>query len=177
MSTEAYIRDSRFEAHGAAIKWSPDHAAKWYDERQLRYILKNEDWSDTFLLAWHMQFDGLILTHHYDVHPKMFGCPMSMARMIHGSSQSVSLDNIRKLYGMPQKSTPYNLFKGKHWNEMTPDVQRQVGEGACDEVESIWQLFQKFAKGFPLEEFEVIDSVIRMFVDPVLGADMEMLAK
>ncbi len=177
MSTESYIRDKRFEAHGAAIKWSPDHAAKWYDERQLRYILKNEDWSDTFLIAWHMQFDGLILTHHYDVHPKMFGCPMSMARMIHGSSQSVSLDNIRKLYGMPQKSTPYNLFKGKHWNEMTLDVQQQVGEGACDEVESIWRLFHKFAKGYPLEEFEVIDSVIRMFVDPVLGADMEMLAK
>jgi len=177
MSTESYIRDKRFEAHGAAIKWSPDTDARWYDERQLRYVLKQEDWSDTFLIAWHAQFDGLILTHRYDVHPKMWGCPMSMARMIHGSSQSVSLDNIRKLYGMPQKSTPYNLFKGKHWNEMSEDVQRQVADGCVDEVESIFQLFKRFAQGFPAEEFEVIDSVIRMFVDPVLGADMEMLAK
>jgi DNA polymerase len=177
MSTESYIRDSRFEAHGAAIKWSPDTLAKWYNERELRYILKNEDWSDTFLIAWHAQFDGLILTHHYDVHPKMWGCPMSMARMIYGSSQSVSLDNIRKLNTMPAKSTPYNLFKGLHWNEMTPDVQDQVARGAEDEVESIWKLFLQFAKGFPQEEFEVIDTVIRMFVDPVLQADMPMLAK
>ena len=177
MSTESYIRDERFEAHGAAIQWSPDIPARWYDERQLRWILANEDWSDTFLIAWHCQFDGLILTHHYDVHPKMWGCPMSMARMIHGSSQSVSLDNIRKLYGMPLKTTPYNLFKGKHWNEMTADVQDQVARGAEDEVESIFQLFQRFAKGFPLEEYDVIDSVIRMFVDPALTADMDMLAK
>lgn len=177
MSTEAYIRDKRFEAHGAAIKWQADIPARWYDERQLRYVLKEHDWSDTFLIAWHQQFDGLILTHHYDVHPKMWGCPMSMARMIHGSSQSVSLDNIRKLYNMPLKTTPYNLFKGKHWNEMTPDVQDQVARGCEDEVESVWQLFLRFAKGFPVEEFDVIDSVIRMFVDPVLTADMDMLAK
>src|ERR1700688_2715219 len=116
-TTEEYIRHEWFEAHGAAIKWSPDHAAKWYNERELRYVLKNEDRSDTFLIAWHCQFDGLILTHHYDVHPKMWGCPMSMARMIYGNAQSVSLDNIRKRNDMPLKSTPYNLFKGKHWSE------------------------------------------------------------
>ena len=147
MSTESYIRDPRFEAHGAAIKWGPDHAAKWYDERQLRYILANEDWSDTFLICWHAQFDGLILTHHYGVHPKLWGCPMSMARMIYGSSQSVSLDNIRKLNNMPPKSTPYNLFKGLHWNEMTPDVQDQVARGCEDEVETIWILFKRFITG------------------------------
>ena len=177
LSTEHYIRDSRFEAHGAAIKWGPDTAAKWYDERQLRWILQNEDWSDTFLIAWHCQFDGLILTHHYGVHPKMWGCPMSMARMIYGSSQSVSLDNIRKLVGMPAKITPYNLFKGLHWNQMSEDVRCQVAAGAEDEIESIWQLFQRFAKGFPIEEYDVIDTVIRMFVDPVLQADVAMLGK
>ena len=75
MSTESYVRDPRFEAHGAAIKWSPDTAARWYDERQLRYILQHEDWSDTFLISHHAQFDGLILTHHYDVHPRMMGVP------------------------------------------------------------------------------------------------------
>ena len=27
LTTEAYVRDPRFEPHGAAIKWSGDHAA------------------------------------------------------------------------------------------------------------------------------------------------------
>jgi hypothetical protein len=177
LSTEHYVRDSRFVAHGAAIKWAPDTAARWYDERQLRYLLAQEDWSDTFLIAWHAQFDGLILTHHYNVHPKMWGCPMSMARMIHGSSQSVALDAIRKLYHMPKKSTPYDLFRGRYWNEMTSDVQDQVARGAEDEVESIWTLFARFAKEFPVEEYGIIDSVVRMFVDPVLQADVAMLGQ
>ena len=50
MTTEAYIRDPRFEPHGAAIKWCQDDSAQWYDEREFRYILKEEDWSDVFLI-------------------------------------------------------------------------------------------------------------------------------
>src|SRR5256885_305812 len=85
MSTESYIRDPRFEAHGAAIKWSPDYAARWYDERQLRQVLQSEDWSDVFLICHHYHFDGLILSHHYNVHPKLRGCTLSMARLLLGN--------------------------------------------------------------------------------------------
>lgn len=177
LSTEAYVRDARFKAHGVAIKWSPDTPARWYDERQARYILAQEDWSDTFMLHHHAQFDSLIESHHYDVHPKMIGCTMSMARMIYGSSQSVSLENLRLLNNMPGKITPYKDFDGKRWNELSLAVQQQMADGACDEVESIFKLFIKFVKDFPPEELEVIDTVIRMFVDPVLQADVAMLGK
>ena len=92
MSTEAYIRDPRFKAHGAAIKWSKSVPAKWYDEPQLRYVLSQEDWSDVFLICHHAAFDGLILSHHYGVVPKMYGCTMSMARLLDPIHLSVSLD-------------------------------------------------------------------------------------
>jgi hypothetical protein len=177
MTTESYIRDSRFEAHGAAIKWSAGTSAQWYDERELRYILREEDWSDVFLVHHHAQFDGLILSHHYGVHPAMFGCTLSMARLLIGNHLSVSLDNVRKHFGIGAKTTPYNLFRGKHWHEMTPAVQRQVGEGACDEVESIWKIFGLLMKqGFPQAELDVVDSVVKMFTEPVLELDTQMLA-
>lgn len=147
MSTEAYIRDPRFEAHGASIKWTAATSAQWYDGRELRYRLKEEDWSDVFLICHHSQFDGLILSHHYNVRPKMWGCTLSMARLLLGNHLSVSLDSVRKHFGMPLKSTPYNLFRGKHWNELTKPIQDQVAEGACDEVESIWQIFGKMLRG------------------------------
>lgn len=177
MSTESYIRDPRFEAHGAAIKWSQSVPARWYPEKELRYVLKEHDWSDTILIAWHAQFDGLILSHHYDVHPARIICPMSMFRLLYGPAVSASLEKVRLHFGMAPKSTPYNLFKGKHWHELDQATQEQVGDGAVDETESIWTLFGLLAKDFPAEEYEVLDTVIKMFTEPVLRADTALLAK
>jgi hypothetical protein len=177
VTQESYTRDARFEAHGAAVKWSPQHAAIWYDEKELRFHLANEDWSDVFLICHHAQFDGLILSHHYGVVPKLWGCTLSMARQLLGNHVSASLDSVRKHFGIPAKTTPYSLFEGKHWNEMSPEVQRQVGEGACDEVESIWKIFCEFAKTFPAEEYEVVDSTIRMFTEPCLRGDSTVFGK
>jgi hypothetical protein len=177
MTTENYIRDPRFEAHGAAIKWSPNHNAKWYDEKELRYVLAEHDWTDSFVICHHHQFDGLILSHHYGVQPRLAGCTLSMARLMLGNHIGVSLDSVRQHFGIPLKKTPYNLFKGKHWHEMTPDVQQQVADGCCDEVESIWKIFCILAKEFPAEEYEVIDTVMRMFTQPVLRADIDLLGK
>jgi hypothetical protein len=178
MTTESYIRDPRFEAHGAAIKWDAQTNAQWYDGRELAYIFKEEDWSDVFLIHHHAQFDGFILSHRYGVSPAMFGCTLSMARLLLGNHLSVSLDSVRRHFQMPSKSTPYNLFRGKHWAELDDNTRRLVGEGAIDEVESIWKIFGLLMKaGFPPAELDVIDSVVRMFVDPVLELDTTMLAE
>lgn len=178
MSTEAYIRDPRFEAHGAAIKWSIQHPAKWYDERQLRQVLKEEDWSDVCVIHHHANFDGLILSHHYDVHPKMFGDTLSMARLLLGNHLSVSLDSVRKEFGFPEKKTPYHLFHGKYWQDIPSSDQQLIAEGACDEVESIWLLFGKLLQaGFPQEELSVVDATVKMFTAPVLKADVDLLRR
>lgn len=181
LSTEAYIRDPRFIAHGAAVKWSPNTKAVWYDEKELRWQLQQEDWSDVFLICHHYQFDGLILNHHYDVRPAMAGCTLSMARQVLGNHISVSLDSVRAQFGIPAKKTPYNLFRGRHWHEMTRDVQELVAEGAADEVESIWQLFCAMMSNphhpFPPEELEVIDTTVRMFTEPLMTADVPLLRK
>jgi DNA polymerase len=177
MSTEEYVRDSRFKAHGAGIKWDVNTRAVWYDERELRWQLANYDWSDVFLVAHHMHFDGLILTHHYNVHPKMWGCTLSCARQLLGNHIGVSLDSVRAQFGIPAKSTPYQYFRNKKWNELTREVQSLLAEGCCDEVESIWKIFGLMSQAFPPEEYDCIDSTIRMFVDPCLRADVDMLAR
>ena len=178
MTTEAYVRDPRFKAHGAAVKWSDSTSAVWYDEKELRRHLKEEDWSDVFLLCHHINFDGFILSQHYNVVPAMYGCTLSCARMMLGNHLSVSLDAVRKHYGMHSKTTPYSSFKNKVWEELTPQVQQMLAEGACDEVESIYALFKMFIRdGFPREELDVIDSVARMFCTPILVGDGAMFAK
>lgn len=177
MTTESYIRDKRFECHGWAVKWGPDHEPKWYDDRQARYIFAQEDWSDTAIICHHTNFDGLILSHHYGIVPKLYLDTLSCARLLLGNHLSVGLDALAKHYGLAAKTVPYNLFRGKHWNELSQAVQQQVAEGACHDVNLTWQLFKKLGPQIPKEEFTVMDTVIRMFVNPVLRADTEMLAR
>lgn len=147
MTTESYIRDSRFEAHGAAIKWAPDQPARWYDEKALRKVLAEQDCTDIGVLCHHAQFDLLILAHHYGVRPRFIFDSLSMARLLLGNHLSVSLDSVRRHFGMPAKRTPYELFKGKHWHELDQATQRLIADGCEDEVESIWILFGKLLTG------------------------------
>lgn len=179
MTQEAYIRDPRFELHGAAIKWTPNTSAVWYDERELRYVLKEEDWSDIFLVSHHAQWDHGVLSMRYNVHPKMSGCTLAMSRLMFGNHLSVSLDSVRKYFNLPPKTTPYGQFEGKHWNEMSPQVQHALAEGCKDEVESKVIIFQSLLRDhkFPLGELEVIDSIVKMFSEPVLELDGVMLAQ
>lgn len=177
LSTEEYIRSPQFEIHGIAVKWSASHEARWYTRKEWEFVSKQEDWSDVFMIHHHANFDGLISSHHYGVHPKMYGDTLSMARLLLGNHISVSLDSVRKEFGIPPKTTPYNLFRGKHWHELTPNEQQQVAEGACDEVESIWKIFGLLAQTFPAEEYEVVSSTVKMFTAPVLRADVNLLAR
>lgn len=177
MSTESYIRDPRFQAHGCAIKWSPNEAAIWYDGNEVRAVMDATDWRDVFLIHHHAHFDAMIENHHYGVRPGGLGCTLSMARLVLGNHLSVSLDSVRRHFGMPVKRTPYHLFDGKRWEDLTPAVRQQIGVGACDEVESIWQIFQLLNKQTPPEELKIIDTVIRMFTEPVLTGDVSLLAQ
>lgn len=177
MSTEAYVRDPRFEPHGCAIKCSPDLPAKWWSREELKDVFSEFDWKNTAVLCHHTQFDGLILAHRFGIRPKAWLCTLSMSRLLLGNHLSVGLDAVRRHFGLPLKSTPYNLFRGKHWEELSPATQYQVAEGACDEVESIYKIFNILAKDFPRSEYEVVDATVRMFTEPVLRADLDMLAK
>lgn len=177
-TTEEYVRDPRFELHGAAVKWMGGGPAVWLDESNLRAFFGTVDWSDTAIVCHHAQFDLLILSHHYGIQPKLRVCTLSMARLMIGNHLSVSLDSVRAYFGLPVKHTPYNLFAGKHWREMDPYTQHRVAAGAADEVESIEKIFGYLMKmGFPPTEFEVIDITMRMFTDPVLIGDLDELNK
>lgn len=177
MNTESYCRDPKFECHGWAIKWSEHHEPRFYTHEECVHIFKEEDWSDTAILAHHAAFDGLILSHHYGVRPKFWFDTLSCARLLIGNHLSVGLDALAKQYGMMAKTVPYQLFKGRHWWELSEEVKQQVADGACHDVNLTWDLFKKLGPQMPPEEFEVIDTIIKMFVNPVLGADIELLGK
>lgn len=146
LTTEEYVRDPRFEVHGWAIR-TPDGNTFWLTHEQFVAWAATIDWSQTAVLCHHAQFDGLILGHHYGIKPKMFLDTLSMARLLIGNHLSVSLKSLAEHFGLDPKNVPYDLFKGKHWEELTPEVQKLVATGACHDVELTYIIFEKLMAG------------------------------
>lgn len=181
MTTEEYVRDTRLEVHGVGIRWNeyPDARCSdtiWYDHDIKNYLLQI-DWRTTAVLCHHAQFDGLILSHVYGIKPAYYLDTLSMARLLFGNHIKKSLGALAELFGLGAKELPYDLFKGRHWHELTPRVQRQVADGCCQDVKLTWDLFCKLAKSFPASEYAFVDATVRMFTSPVLEGDTALLAE
>jgi len=100
-----------------------------------------------------------------------------MARLVVGNHLPKGLDGLAKHYKLAPKSVPYDLFKGKHWHELTPEAQKQVADGCLHDVELTYQLFTLMAKEFPKSEYELVDMTVRMFTEPMLEGDLDLFGK
>ena len=176
LTTEHYVRKTCFECHGWAVKFD-NKPAVWWQHSDAVYNFKKIDWHEVFIVAHHAQFDLFILNYHYGIKPKFIFDTLSMGRLLLGNHLSVSLESLARHFNLQPKTVPYNLFKNKHWHELTPAVQQQVAAGACHDVELTWRLFNILGKNFPREEYEVIDATVRMFTEPVLRGDVDLLAQ
>ena len=174
MTTESYVRDPRFQAHGVAIRWN-DGVTRWVPQEQIARTFDQIRWDESAVLCHHSQFDGLILSHHYNIRPKAWLDTLSMARLMLGNHVSVALGSLAQHFGLAAKNVPYDIFKGKHWPELTQAEQKLVADGACHDVELTFDIFSRLMKDFPLEELNVIDTCVRFFTEPCLRADVPAL--
>lgn len=176
LTIESYVRNPRFEVHGWGIRW-PDGTRQWFTHEEAKKIFAAIDWSRVTALAHHAHFDGLVLSHVYGVKPKLWLDTLSMARLVLGTAQSLSLESLAEHYGLAPKSVPYNLFKGKHWGELTTSEQEQLAEGCLWDCSLTHSIFLELAKEFPISELLVVDATIRCFTEGCLEGDLEILGK
>jgi DNA polymerase len=177
LTTEAYVRDPRFEALGVGIRWTDHRGARWYAEDGIAQALGEVRWDQTAILCHHAHFDALILSHHYGIKPRFIYDTLSMARLQLGNHVSVSLQSLADHYGLQAKNVPYNLFKGKRWRDLGLDVRGALADGCLHDVGLTWDSFNRLAVGFPAEEYQVVDMTVRMFTEPQLLGDVNELGK
>lgn len=176
LTTEAYVRDARFEALCVGFR-EPDGKLDWLpmEDGNLQAFFRSVDWSQTAVVCHHAHFDGLILSHHYGVKPAYWFDTLSMGRLIVGNHLSVSLASLAAHFGLAPKSIDYESFKGKRWHEMSDREQQALGDGCAHDVELTYQLFQKLLPLVPRAELDLIDLTVRMFTEPVIEGDIEEL--
>ena len=175
LNTSEYIRDKRFKAQMVGIKIGLGKT-KWYPAHKIKAALRAIPWTTHSLLAHHAQFDGFILSHHYDIQPKKIYCTLSMARGLHSQDIGAGLDEVAKFYGGRGKVEGV-LEKTKGVLNWSPALQKEAGLYCGQDVDEMFRIFKLMLPKMPRDEIDLIDITCRMFTHPVLLVDLPRVQK
>jgi len=176
VTTEEYVRDSRFEAIGVSVKVD-DEPAQWFSgtRKQTKAWLDRFDWANGIAIAHNAMFDMAILNWRFDIRPKRIVDTLSMARAIDRPDAGNSLAKLAERYGLGVKGTEVINALGKRRLDFTPEELAAYGDYCINDTELTYKLAMKLLEGFPKEELQLIDLTMRMFTEPVLTLDKAAL--
>jgi hypothetical protein len=170
LSTSEYIRDPRFKAHMVGIKIGK-RKTKVMPTTKIAAYLATVDWNCHDLLCHNTAFDGLILSHHFGVVPRMYYDTLSMARGLHSNDIGASLDEVAVYYGVGNKI--HNVLEqSKGVLTLSKLLYKDMADYCAMDVELTLLIFQKMLEVYPENELKLIDMTIRMFADPILRVDI-----
>ncbi len=176
ITTEEYIRSALFEVIGLGVKVN-DGSTEWASgsHAALRKYLQKFDWANAMVLAHNTLFDGAILGWHFGVKPKIWADTLSMGRALHGVEVGGSLRALAERYKLGEKGTEVLKALGKRRADFTEEELSRYGDYCVNDVELTYQLFNRMVRNFPKQELRVIDQTLRMFIEPVLELDKDLL--
>ena len=175
-TTEEYIRDKRFEVIGAAVQVN-DGEPVWFSgsHSAMYQFLNKYDWVNSLALAHNAPFDGAILNWQYGITPKGWLDTLSMARALHGTQVGGSLGVLATYYGIGVKGEQVKQYINYFRKTFTKEELADYASYCKNDVKLTWDLFGLMSQGFPKIELRLIDLTVRMFTEPVLQLDKEML--
>ena len=175
-TTEEYVRDQRFEVIGVAVQVNDGEPA-WCsgDHETLCQFLASYDWGNSLALAHNAMFDGAILNWVYGIRPKGWLDTLSMGRALHGTEVGGSLKVLASHYDVGVKGTEVEDAKGLRRQDFTPTHLATYGEYCKNDVKLTYSIFLLMSNSFPAAELRLIDLTIRMFTEPTLELDGDLL--
>ena len=178
LTTEEYIRSPFFEVIGVAVKVD-DNQTEWASgtHEQIKGWLKQFDWENSAGLAHNAMFDGAILSWVFGIRPKLWLDTLSMARALHGVEVGGSLKALAERYNLGIKGTEVINALGMRRTEFTEEGLEAYGDYCINDVDLTYKLFDRLmmGKNFPPNELKLIDLTLRMFTEPVLRLDKDLL--
>jgi DNA polymerase len=176
LTTEEYIRSPLFQTIGVGVRVNEEETI-WFtgDDAGVASFLGTFDWSSSALLAHNALFDAAILSWRYNIVPKAILDTLSMARAIHGTEVGNSLAKLSLFYELGVKGTEVVDARGKRLEDFEVQDLAQYGEYCKNDVELTSKLYKKLAPHFKLSELKLIDITIRMFSEPSLTLDTNLL--
>ena len=177
MTTEEYVRSDRFEVIGVAVKLNGGET-EWASgtHEQIRDYLKSFPWEDSMCVAHNAMFDGFILGERFGIYPKVYADTLCMGRALHGVEVGGSLGALAERYKLGVKGDEVIAASGKNREDFNEEDLGRYGDYCINDVELTYKLFNAMiTKGFPKSEMKLIDLTVRMFCQPKLDLDINLL--
>jgi DNA polymerase I-like protein with 3'-5' exonuclease and polymerase domains len=174
ITTEQYVRSPEFEVIGVGVKVN-DYPTDWYSGDNPERFLKSLDYRDKAILCHNTAFDGAILSWRFGIKPKLWLDTLSMARPLHQMTVGGSLKALATYYGLGVKGDEVIMALGKRRADFSPDEMARYASYCVNDVDLTYALFNKLKVGFPVSELLVIDQTLRMYTEPVIELDRELL--
>ena len=176
LTTEEYIRDTRFKAFGCCFhEYGSDDPIVWVGERDLREYVDGVDWRRTAVLAHNAQFDVSILCWRYGIQPAFIFDTLSMARALRGVEVGNSLARLATDFGLPEKGRAVHSTNGLV--ELSDEIEHELAEYCKHDVFLCEEIFARLIPGYPAKELRLIDMTLKMYTNAMLELDREMLIK
>jgi len=175
-TTEEYVRDPRFEVIGVAVKVGGGETA-WCtgSHEQIKSFLNTFDWGNSMVVAHNALFDMAILNWHFDIRPKAIADTLSMARAIHGIEVGNSLKKLSEHYALGVKGIEVVDAINLRRQDFSEQQLTAYGMYCINDVDLTYDLFLILLPMFKKVELKLIDLTIRMFTEPMLRLDEDLL--
>lgn len=181
LSTEAYVKDPRFEVILVAVKVD-DQPVQWKSggHRHLKEWLDQFDIPNQAVVCHNMMFDGLILKEIFGLTPKLYVDTLFMANaVLRPFIKSVSLKACLEFCDFDglRKGTEVQNMLGRSRQSLSSTEMRDYAQYCCTDVQGTYLLFRKLRQEIPNSEMLIIDLTLRMYLDPVMELDSRLLAE
>lgn len=174
ISTEAYIRDPRFQIIGVGVA-EGDGAPTWHPGQNAEVYLRSLNLHEHNVLCHNTAFDGAILAWKLGIIPKYYFDTLSMARPITGLTVGGSLKALAQKFALGEKGDDTKWTNGMRLEHFTQQQLWQYGEYCKNDVRLTYILFQVLKAYSTPQEMYIIDLLLRMYTDPVLELDSATL--
>ena len=180
MMVEEYVFDDRFEIIVVSHKLN-DGGTEWFSsnaEEDYREWLMDRGVHRGAALAHNMMFDGLILDRLGIPLPPILLDTLCMAQAIlKPHRKSISLDSCLRHTEAPirKKGYVHNML-GRRLASLTSHELQEYADYCVTDTDGTHWLFQFLKQRLPRPEFEVIDTTLRMYLEPGFELNRHLLS-
>ena len=178
MSTEDYVYDERFQIIMVALKRNDEptkvFAAKTLEEYRDWLLTRNVH--HAAVLAHNMMFDGLIMAR-LGIIPKMYLDTLCMANaVLKPFHRSISLASCLKHENSPYaKGHAVHDMIGRRLETLTRAEFHRYADYCKTDVDGTHWLFHRIKDRLDRREYEIIDTTLRMYLEPMFELDVDIL--